>query len=430
MGKNAHPTTRCSRVSRLFRSLTRNESGAVAIIAALLLPLLVGGMGLGAETGYWHLKQRKLQHAADLGVHAAAVRYRAGDSPQSIRAAALRIADASGFEPARGTMSAYPLPGLSPKGGRIAVDLVERYPRLFSAIFSKQPMVLKARAVAELDTGSRACVLALSPEASGAVTVTGSTEVSLADCSVASNSGASDAFLMKNGSALMTAECVYTVGMAVTTPRLTLTSCVAPVMNSPATPDPFSHVAEPERGHIDQLPCRDARDLASTNYRFDRLVGGGEAIRLCGGLSIKKSLDLKPGLYVLDGGGMRVNANARLSGQGVTFLLTQSAEMRINGNGAVDLSAPSQGPYAGLLVFGSRHDSGGQHKILGNSNLRLQGTLYAPSATIDFTGNSTLAGGCVQIVADQVTFTGNSNLESCADETGEILIGQSIAIVE
>ena len=37
--------------------------GSVAVVAALLFPVLIGGMGLGAEVGYWYVTQRRLQHA-------------------------------------------------------------------------------------------------------------------------------------------------------------------------------------------------------------------------------------------------------------------------------------------------------------------------------------------------------------------------------
>lgn len=59
---------------------------------------MIGGMGLGAESGYWYLTQRKLQHAADVSAHAGAVRKRAGDDNAQIKAAAEHIAAASGVK--------------------------------------------------------------------------------------------------------------------------------------------------------------------------------------------------------------------------------------------------------------------------------------------------------------------------------------------
>ncbi|MCT7374355.1 pilus assembly protein TadG-related protein [Chelativorans salis] len=416
--------------SRTLRTVTKDERGAVAVIAAVVFPVVVGAIGLGAESGYWYLEQRKLQHAADVAVYAAAVRYRASDDQTAVEAAALRTASGTGYEPDIGTISVGPLSGSTPANGKISVDLTETHARLFSSIFSGKPMLLAARAVAEIKGGSKACVLALSKSASGAVTVTGSTDVELSGCSVVSNSSASDAFLMKNGSALMSTECVYTVGGAVTTTGLTLTGCSGAVEYAPPTPDPLAGIAEPGRMEIDQLPCRDLSYISDTTYTFDHLPSGQEAIRFCGGLDIKGTIDLKPGLYIIDGGEFTVSAGAFLTGTGVTFLLTGSATAKLTGNGDIDLSAPTTGPYAGVLLFGSRDSTGLNHQVTGNSESRLEGALYTPTGTIDFTGNSTVAGGCTQIIADRVNFTGNSTMQTCASTTNEIVVGQSIAIVE
>ena len=47
------------------RGYARDTRGAVVIIAAVLIPVIVGGLGLWVETGYWDHMQRKVQHAAD-----------------------------------------------------------------------------------------------------------------------------------------------------------------------------------------------------------------------------------------------------------------------------------------------------------------------------------------------------------------------------
>lgn len=413
---------------RLPRRFLRDEGGAVAVIAAIVFPVLVGAMGLGAETGYWYLEKRKLQHAADVSAHAAAVRFRAGDQRAALETTALRIANASGYTPGGLTVSTQQ--GLAAGSSKVTVELTETHPRLFSSVFADGPVTMKARAVAEIKGGSKACVLALSNSASGAVTVTGSTEVHLSGCSVVSNSSAADAFLMKNGSAMMSTDCVYTVGEAVTTTGLTLTGCSEPAERVPPTADPFASVAEPDKLHIQQLPCRTLAYISNASYTFDRLADGTEAIRLCGGLEIKGAITLKPGLYIIDGGDFTVTAGAKLAGDGVTLFLTNGAAANLLGNGDIDLSAPTSGPFAGLLFFGSRHHTGVVHQITGNSESTLEGNLYMPSGRVDFTGNSTVSGGCTQIVADQVTFTGNSTMETCASPTDEIRVGRTVSLIE
>ncbi|MBD3805454.1 MAG: hypothetical protein IE919_19815, partial [Thioclava sp.] len=229
---------------------------------------------------------------------------------------------------------------------------------------------------------------------------------------------------------MMSTECVYTVGGAVTTSGLTLSGCDVPVERVPPTADPFASVTEPDNMQIQQLPCRSLEYISNATYTFDRLPSGQEAIRFCGGLDIKGNVTLKPGLYILDGGDFTVTAGANLSGSGVTLLLVNGAAAKLTGNGNIDLSAPTSGPYAGLLFFGSRETTGLVHEITGNTDSTLQGNIYMPTGQVAFTGNSSVSGGCTQIVADQVVFTGNSAMETCALSSDEILVGQSVALIE
>ena len=50
----------------LRRSLFLCDRGMAAVIAAILMPLVIGGLGLGAETGFWYMKKNRLQAAADV----------------------------------------------------------------------------------------------------------------------------------------------------------------------------------------------------------------------------------------------------------------------------------------------------------------------------------------------------------------------------
>ena len=60
------------RSRRFLRAWLRSERGNVAIITAILLPVLIGGFGIGFETAGWYQTQRALQNAADSAAIAAA----------------------------------------------------------------------------------------------------------------------------------------------------------------------------------------------------------------------------------------------------------------------------------------------------------------------------------------------------------------------
>ncbi len=48
-----------------------DERGAVAVLFAVVLPILLGAAGLAVEASYWQLHQRAMQNAADSAAIAA-----------------------------------------------------------------------------------------------------------------------------------------------------------------------------------------------------------------------------------------------------------------------------------------------------------------------------------------------------------------------
>src|SRR5688500_3175601 len=100
-------------------------------------------MGLGAEVGYWYLKQRKLQHAADVAAYAAALRLAEDADQETLEEVALYVATQSGFTDAIGDLALHHPPVSGPNAGdddTVEVLLTEQRPRLFTAIFGNDPV--------------------------------------------------------------------------------------------------------------------------------------------------------------------------------------------------------------------------------------------------------------------------------------------------
>lgn len=119
-----------------MRRAGRSQSGSVAVVATVAFPVLIGGMGLGAEVGYWYLTERKLQHAADVSAFGAAVRLSKGDEDETLEEIALNIAQQSGFDQASGNIEVHHPPVSGPNAGKaemVEVVLTENIDRAFSA---------------------------------------------------------------------------------------------------------------------------------------------------------------------------------------------------------------------------------------------------------------------------------------------------------
>lgn len=228
----------------LLRRFSDDHRANTAIMFALSMPILVGMSGLGVETGYWYFKQRELQTAADVAAIAGAVEQRSGNSYNAIKSAATAEAIEHGYVAGTITVNNPPTSGTHTNTSSVEVLLTMPTERFFSKLFSEDGVTLHARGVATANTGGEACILALDPTASGAVTFTGNNLTLINGCNVMSNS-LSDSSLIVNGSADVTVPCILAAGGLSVDEGLSLTDCAEPQANVPPAADPFGGLAQP-----------------------------------------------------------------------------------------------------------------------------------------------------------------------------------------
>lgn len=372
----------------------RGEGGNVAILFAVLLPVIVGGAGLGVETTYWRYKQLQLQGAADAAAYAAGVEKRSGSADPVVISAAGEAARDNGFDPAAGAVQVNtpPTSGAVTTANAVEVILQSNVERFFTAYFTSAPVQMRARAVSTFTASGAACVLALGPGASPAISVGGSANLSVDGCNVMANSIANNAVLVQ-GSAHLTAPCVISGGGVQFSGGVNLTSCAAAVTQAPRAADPYKSLAAPAT----TSPCK--------NDSSPNLQPG----TYCSGIEVHNSKTMAPGVYVISAGDFRLTGGAQITGTGVTIYL-KTGRVDLNGNALVQLSAPTSGPYSGILFYGDRTSVGGSNVFTGTAGSSLTGALYFPSQDVDYRGNFSGQSGCTQIVASTVEWTGNTSV--------------------
>lgn len=384
----------------------RSDSGNIATLFALMLPVMIGFTGLGAEAGYWYYKNRQLQAAADVAAYSGAIELHRGSTRAAVENAAKAAAQSNGFDPSRGTIEINnpPASGEFRDALSVEVKLTHTLPRYFSSIFVEGDVKSAARAVAKTSTQvNTACVLATSPSATRAVSLSGNTQVASGDCNVAANSNAPDAIYM-TGRATLAAPCVLSVGGVSATSGLTLSLCKTPTTGVKPLADPYESVPAPSATG----PCTSAPAAATVLYPG----------RYCGGLDIKSSISFAPGIYVISGGDLKISANANVTGNGVTFYFSGNSSVSISANSGVDLKAANSGTYSGILFFGDRNATSGSPTFGGGSSSTLTGALYFPAQTVSYSGGSGQSGGCTQIVARTISFSGSAQFTSVCPGTG------------
>lgn len=418
------------RTTRLLSGLLAAESGNVMMLSALSMLAIAGGAGIATDTVQWTLWQRELQRAADTAAYSGALAKYKGDSVSTTVSAELGRYNLASLVSSIDT---------SPTGftNGVKVTLTTTRTLAFSSLFLATPPTIRAEATAApIDFGDD-CARALEPTSATGITFSGSTVTTLR-CGIQTNSSGSTA-ISAGGSSRVTASPVSAVGGI---PNAS--NYVTPVAFRPyslAQSDPYSGLPEP----VVPNSCNNTLNIGtySNNGNGDSGDGNNQVSPGCyRGIDIQGRATFQPGTYIIDGD-FKIGAQAQISGDGVTFILTsknaasnpsQIGQVKINGGAAVDLRAPTSGTYEGILFYQDRRaqDQNGNPNVFnGNSSSRYSGSIYFPAQEINWLGTTGMDTTCLHLVSRRITFSGNSDIDNiCPDyDANQTVSGIQIRLV-
>jgi hypothetical protein len=225
-------------------------------------------------------------------------------------------------------------------------------------------------------------IFVLNPTASGALTLSGNASIDIPGEVVVDSSSATA--LTASGNAQLKATVVDVCGGFQKTGNATISP--APTTGVSIN-DPLGSLGGPSASGT-PAPVNFNKGTQSISQ------GVYSQIRVSG----NASLTLGPGIYVIEGGGITVTGNASISGQNV-FIYNAGSNYPLNGgdfggitlsgNGTFNLSAPTSGTYAGILIFHSRQNTRAL-SLSGNAMAGISGLIYAPNALLSMSGNAAL----------------------------------------
>lgn len=387
-----------------------DNKGNIAVMASLTMPIVIGGAGLGVETGYWYYEQLHLQQAADAAAYAAALEHFMGNE-NGMLTGATGAAQDNGYDAADDTIAmTWPSAAYPSDDKSVDIAMTRDVPRGFTALFGSDPITVNVMATAKYEPTSSACLLALSKSASNSVWIHGNATMNIDGCVVSSNS-LSDDSINTQGSVSASMPCVTSAGGVDLDGDTTLTDCDAPLEGQLPVADPYRNLAIPAPG-----TCQ--------NFNGNNHSPG----TYCGDIALHGQVDtFQPGVYIFNGGNISVNggSNGGMTGTGVTFIFLNGARMTMNGNPPINLQAPTTGPYAGMLFIGDRTGTPVTNTFNGSPTSTMTGTIYFPNDNVQYAGNFAGFNGCTQVVALTIDWSGNSNLavDCTAYGMGEIKVG-------
>ena len=399
------------------------EWGAIAVQVAILLVVIIAFVSLGTEIVLMLYISRQMQSAADAAVTAAAKAQAAG-YPADYTQEALSVAGASGFiNGQNGVVVVVRNPPASGNytnaSGAIEVVISQPQDLMLARVLYSGQLTVRARAVA---SGGGTCVLGLDPSAANAIYASNGATVTLNECGLAGNSSSSTA-LTVSGAATVTTSMVSLVGGASVTNGGVLSVSESTITYGASTADPYGARSIPTPGG-----CLGGGTISNQTISLP-------AGTYCSGISISHASNVTlNGIYILNNGDFTVAGGSTVIGT-ATIVLTGSGSnigtVTISNGSTLSLTAPSSGATAGMVFFQSPNaPPGNTASFIGGSSVTINGAIYFPNQTVNFSNGSSTSATCTQLIARVINFTGGTTFNLHCAGTGVLPIGSQSALVE
>jgi hypothetical protein len=395
-----------------FRKLLRNKRGNALVIAGAALPLVIGSAGLASDTIQWVLMKRQLQRAADSAAIAGVYARVRGDDQTAAINTDLTKNQNTGYT----LLTGYPQitnPAVTNATNTVRVVLQVQQPLHFSGLFiSSSPSIQASATAATIATGVY-CVVSLENTSATGITATGNSNIDLG-CGMITDSTSLNAAIA-TGSSSVHATPIAAVGDIQDSSHWNSAELLPYTV---AEADPFAGVDVPAftgcQGNSNKLQV----NASSTyNHSTDTGVICFSDMTLNGNVTLGDNA-----IYIIDSGDLSIGSQANVSCAHCTFVLTNSSSgtsgvqignVNINGGAQLNLTAPTTGPMANILMYQDRRANSGSsqsNQINGNSASTFTGAFYFPTRILDINGTSNLNFTCAQFVARTVNFSGNGSI--------------------
>jgi len=394
-------------LSALFAKFRDDRGGSAAIVFALSTTPILALAGMAVDYSRVSRDQSQLQLVADAaalaGARAMFLAYGQGDAERE------RIGrDAASAHVAGHLPSASPNVTVSAPARTVQVDLEATRELVFGGLIRVNSAAVAAGTEAVFEEPAAACIVALGPAEAMGIELQGSPDISATKCGIWSNSTSATSVKLQ-GAPRVTTRTICAVGSIARQGSPRVTGVLQD--GCEAIADPFAERYQPITCCIQTVP---------TGRRSITLQPGIYE----GGIHLQAvDATLMPGVYEIRNGPLSLQGNSSLVGSGVTILLAGSATLDFQGNAYVDLTAPSTGDYAGMVIAQVGTPPAGTSSMQGSVEVNLHGSLYLPTQRLQLQGNAKVDfhGPADKAVAQSFSFIGNPAVTLRADDADEMV---------
>jgi hypothetical protein len=400
------------------------QAGTIAVAFCLASPVALGVIGLAVDAARWNSHKTDLQNLADGAALSAAHEIQLGASEERLG----EVVEAYITGVGKGDLVEFEtnaVRGAAPEGAALSRTQAS-IEGLTVRVSQKMELTFGQLLLPELDAiqvsatvmarGIRICVVGLDESGADTLRLDDKAKLSAGDCSVYVNSS-SPVAIHANDKSLVDSLMICSTGGY--QGSATNFAPNVPVTDCPVTSDPLAHR---------EIPASSACPL---NAEPLVLIGVTRTLSpgtYCGGLVIDKgaSVTLSPGIYVIKNGPLIVGPRGQvkkygeadddegdnddeadegskgfLRGTNVGFFFTGTVPpdadgsvvvMRFMKNSEVEITAPTDGPMAGLLFHEDRTSPADRRfEIISDKARRLVGTIYLPRGVFQVSSKQKVA---------------------------------------
>ena len=377
---------------RALADLRRDRRGSIAVITALLAPVLLllvaGVVDVTSLRGDWTQMQDVSDAAALNGAKTLGLTSAAGIAAQARQFSQTELVDVATRIPFTVSTS------ISSDGSQVTVAIDGHRPSIFGSLLPPGGWSVHAQSTAAALAKVPLCVLATNPGSSNVVQLGGTSQMTAGACLVQSDNDVS-----VTSGAFLKAAVVQSVGAA------SGNISPAPQVGAPAIADPFASMSI-----TTPLPLCSLLDIITYTTGNTILAPGVH----CGNIKVQNgaTLTLLPGEHYFLSGGLDMLGSSTLTGSDVVLIFDDKSKFTFEQNSSIDLSGRQSGAFAGFVIATTRTNTN-PFTISSTSAHKLLGTVYIPSAVLDVTGTGNQVAdqsAWTVIVAKSINLTGSANL--------------------
>lgn len=479
-----HTAKRATRFLKRFRA----ETGANALILlAFGMPMVIGGGGFAIDFAQYYLWKRELQYASDQAALAAAWELAEHPNATAEEFTARALTEFSANDSVTASISTTPSVFKSHYAGvlnnAITVEVEARKWLPFTSYFTGEESVVAVRSQAAFTGGATVsnCLIATEDSDSDAIRLNGDA-VFTAGCGILAMSNSkklcttsfdADGLCLDKpdgtsgweGRDAITVNGQPTIDAGSIASAGTIDDQLDTMLTDPNDPnsgtnlilenlpedqldDPFEGLTPPidevtQEGSYTCKATGKGKGKPGTDPNPDPVeIGVAKPGIYTRGLTVACDTTFQPGIYVIDGGSLKINGDHQVVGNDIMFILTGGAKLYLGGTSFNHLGDPDidsteinlQGityntlksygisdsdaeAMAGMLIFEDPDSDGANpsgegngHLFAGTTNTWVSGAIYLPKSSITMAGTAQVANICLMIVANKVTLTGTTDM--------------------